>query len=50
MWNVSKNYFDFIENFPFLNRDANCIKIDTKGVFMCVDNEGVTDYTTGERN
>jgi hypothetical protein len=32
------------------NRDKNGIKIDAKGVYMCVDNEGVTDYATGERN
>ena len=30
--------------------DKNGIKIDAKGVYMCVDNEGVTDYATGERN
>lgn len=30
--------------------DKNGIKIDAKQVFMCIDDEGVTDYTTGERN
>jgi hypothetical protein len=31
-------------------RDKNGIKIDSKGLFISVDNEGLTDYTTGERN
>ena len=30
--------------------DKNGIKIDAKQVFMCIDDEGVADYTTGERN
>lgn len=30
--------------------DKNGIKIDSKGLFISVDGEGLTDYTTGERN
>lgn len=30
--------------------DKDGININTKGVEMKVDGEGVTDYTTGERN